>query len=372
MLVLLVSIIFVIVKCLLMIRKYDGQSEKQLDGSKRVFMMDQFPRSYSLFTFSEKPDVMSAVYILLKGKPYPMDLFSIKSTKLNAYGFLSVVWGLIADVDIESEKYRRLGPLRFTVGALQRIISLRHYHGKFMYIPYTKEGNHKSVSDVKKQNSSNDSRTDINEQAYSEDSVSISNNEEKIADSSNISLTIDESNTVSVSENPNSNATSDSVENDIHSKNILENAISDKGWVTLEDNFVCVCLCAITHLGIGMYSSRTSTFNDEQLKAIVVRKGITKSRLLKLFTAFENGSYIDFPEVEVFDVKEFRIIPDLDRIGHVTLDGENIDYRALEGRVHPSLASVIMRPAFKETNDQASKSTSHLENTSMNHTAVNA
>lgn len=324
-----------------------------------------------MYTFSEKPDVLSAVYILLKGRPYPMDLFSIKSTKLNSYGFLSVVWGLIADVDIESEKYRRLGPLRFTIGALQRIISLRHYHGKFMYIPYTKKGNHKSVSDGRKQNSPDNSRKDINEQAYVEDSVSISNNEEKIADSSNIS-SIDESNTVPVSENPNSNATSNSIENDIHSKNILKNAISDKDWVTLEDNFVCVCLCAITHLGIGMYSSPTSTFNDEQLKAIVVRKGITKSRLLKLFTAFENGSYVDFPEVEVFDVKEFRIMPDLDRIGHVTLDGENIDYRALEGKVHPSLASVIMRPVFKETGDQASKSTSHLENMSMNHTVVNA
>lgn len=300
-----------------------------------------------------------------------MDLFSIKSTKLNSYGFLSVVWGLIADVDIESEKYRRLGPLRFTIGALQRIISLRHYHGKFMYIPYTKEGNHKSVSNVRKQNSPDNSRKDINEQAYVEDSVSISNNEEKIEDSSNI-LSIGESNTVPVSENPNSNATSNSIGNDKHSKNIVKNAVSDKDWVTLEDNFVCVCLCAITHLGIGMYSSPTSTFNDEQLKAIVVRKGITKSRLLKLFTAFENGSYIDFPEVEVFDVKEFRIIPDLDRIGHVTLDGENIDYRALEGKVHPSLASVIIRPVFKETSDQASKPTSHLENMSMNHIVVNA
>lgn len=325
-----------------------------------------------MFTFSEKPDVLSAVYILLKGKPCPMDLFSINSTKPNSYGFLSVVWGLIADVDIESEKYRRLGPLRFTIGALQRIISLRHYPGKFMYIPYTKKGNHKSASDVEKQNSPNSSRKYLNEQGDGEDFVSISNNEEKIADSSKISLTIDESNTVSVSENPNSNETSISGKNDIHSKKILENAIQDKDWVTLEDNFVCVCLCAITHLGIGMHSSPTSTFNDEQLKAIVVRKGITKSRLLKLFTAFENGSYIDFPEVEVFDVKEFRIIPDLDRIGHVTLDGENIDYRALEGKVHPSLASVIMRPVLKETNDQASKSTNHLENTSMNHTVVNA
>lgn len=38
------------------------------------------------------------------------------------YSFLSITWGIIADVDIESEKYRSLGNARFTVGAVSRIL----------------------------------------------------------------------------------------------------------------------------------------------------------------------------------------------------------------------------------------------------------
>ena len=40
-----------------------------------------------------------------------------------------------ADVDIESEQWRALGSLRFTIGAIQRIIFLRQYEGRLSYLP---------------------------------------------------------------------------------------------------------------------------------------------------------------------------------------------------------------------------------------------
>ena len=53
----------------------------------------------------------------------PMDLVAVDTRKERIYSFLSVTWAIIADVDIESEKYRGLGGARFTVGALARILS---------------------------------------------------------------------------------------------------------------------------------------------------------------------------------------------------------------------------------------------------------
>ena len=41
------------------------------------------------------------------------------------FSFLSLAWGFVADVDIESEKYRHVGAARFTVGTLVRLASLR-------------------------------------------------------------------------------------------------------------------------------------------------------------------------------------------------------------------------------------------------------
>ena len=52
----------------------------------------------------------------------PMDLVAIDtSTGQRLYSFLSVGWGLIADVDIDSEKYRSIGNARFALMALVKI-----------------------------------------------------------------------------------------------------------------------------------------------------------------------------------------------------------------------------------------------------------
>jgi sphingosine kinase len=51
------------------------------------------------------------------------------------FSFLSVGWGLIADIDIESERLRAIGSQRFTVWSIHRLISLRTYMGKVSYLP---------------------------------------------------------------------------------------------------------------------------------------------------------------------------------------------------------------------------------------------
>lgn len=51
------------------------------------------------------------------------------------FSFLSVAWGFVSDVDIESERYRGLGSARFTLGTLVRIASLRSYKGRLSYLP---------------------------------------------------------------------------------------------------------------------------------------------------------------------------------------------------------------------------------------------
>ncbi len=61
--------------------------------------------------------------MLAKSQILPMDLVAVDTVTGRLYSFLSVTWGLIADVDIESERYRSLGGARFTIGAMARMIS---------------------------------------------------------------------------------------------------------------------------------------------------------------------------------------------------------------------------------------------------------
>lgn len=49
--------------------------------------------------------------------------------------FLSVGWGLMADIDVESEVLRAIGEPRFTVWALLRLAKLRSYKAQLSYTP---------------------------------------------------------------------------------------------------------------------------------------------------------------------------------------------------------------------------------------------
>lgn len=63
-------------------------------------------------------------FYLTKYAPSPLDLISIQlSDKSFVHSFMSVEWAIVADVDLESERFRFLGGLRFFVGALSRVLS---------------------------------------------------------------------------------------------------------------------------------------------------------------------------------------------------------------------------------------------------------
>ena len=65
-----------------------------------------------------------AALLLNKSIPVPLDLLYLDTIACERYAFLSVGWGIIADIDIESEKFRSFGETRFTVGGLQRLLGM--------------------------------------------------------------------------------------------------------------------------------------------------------------------------------------------------------------------------------------------------------
>lgn len=83
----------------------------------------------------EPYDSINATIAIAKGKIQPVDLIHIKQGDRQYFGVLSVSWGLIADVDIESDKLRFLGSLKTDTYALFKILTLRSYRGKISLIP---------------------------------------------------------------------------------------------------------------------------------------------------------------------------------------------------------------------------------------------
>lgn len=78
------------------------------------------------------------MFLICKGMTSPLDLSLYYTQKKSYAGFLAFAWGLIADIDIESEKIRFLGKLRTDVWAVWRIVNLRSYRARFSYLPPSK------------------------------------------------------------------------------------------------------------------------------------------------------------------------------------------------------------------------------------------
>lgn len=85
----------------------------------------------SFCTFSEPYDVTvvtPSVLNVIHGQIVPMDLVKVETEKECFFSFLSVGWGLMADIDIESERLRAIGEARFAVWGVIRAL------GKYKFV----------------------------------------------------------------------------------------------------------------------------------------------------------------------------------------------------------------------------------------------
>lgn len=74
----------------------------------------------------------------VKCKKTTMDIVRVETRNQILFSFLSVGWGLLADIDIESERLRAIGGQRFTIWSVARLIGLRTYKGKVSYLSCNK------------------------------------------------------------------------------------------------------------------------------------------------------------------------------------------------------------------------------------------
>ncbi|KAJ8683243.1 hypothetical protein QAD02_019035 [Eretmocerus hayati] len=111
--------------------------------AKSIAYAKQEPYDYN-------PMLISALSIV-KRNVSQMDLVRVETRKQTLYSFLSVGWGLLADIDIESERLRAIGGQRFTIWSVARLIGLRTYKGTIYYLPSddadVNSKNHKNGND---------------------------------------------------------------------------------------------------------------------------------------------------------------------------------------------------------------------------------
>uniref|UniRef100_A0A7N0V086 sphingosine kinase n=1 Tax=Kalanchoe fedtschenkoi TaxID=63787 RepID=A0A7N0V086_KALFE len=78
---------------------------------------------------------LNASLSIIRGHKRKLDVATIMQKGSKFFSVLMLAWGLVADIDIESEKYRWMGSLRIDFYALQRIFHLRQYNGHVSFVP---------------------------------------------------------------------------------------------------------------------------------------------------------------------------------------------------------------------------------------------
>ncbi|CAB3370910.1 Hypothetical predicted protein [Cloeon dipterum] len=367
--------------------------------------------------YSQNPVLVSALNVV-KGHKAPMDLIRVETKSLVPdspskilYSFLSIGWGLISDIDIESERLRSIGGQRFTIWSLARLVGLRTYRGRLSYSiapGYRSAGNgpllRRSTSETEAINNlsngqNNGFNGNLRSQSCHEDlsaPLSLPSDRSPAPRMRLNSTASSISEEFSVLEyeidgevlgetagpeniNPNgsrlrldsfysaksrSSAFYSVAASSYHSLTLPDDDQSPdaicmygpasrlpaltqpvpSSWTVIDGDFVMVHANYQSHIGSDCYIAPDARPDDGVIWLAVIRAGATRSQLLQFLLGVSSGSHIHMPIVQMIPVTAFRLEPEsVKSTGHITVDGELVDYGPIQAEVMPGMARVLTR-----------------------------
>lgn len=325
--------------------------------------------------FEPKP-IINATLTCVSGQSAPLDVVRVElkaqGNLTEMYSFLSVGWGIIADIDIESEKLRSIGAPRFTLWSIHRLVRLRTYKGKVSYLPWHKRDSSAELElrNQKPPNASilrrfHDAQDDDAEEFA--DAVGDDNDvEDEFADIISYRTNVDSWHSAvsrrtayyslaGQSIRSNRSATN-SVFTKIEQANAEFNTRAPQSnippldqplpeeWHSEEGEFVMVQAAYTTHLAADCLFAPDSKLNDGIIYLVIIRAGITRSQLMQFLLNMSSGTHLSeapTTHIQVIPVTAFRIEPQ-DEEGIITVDGERVGYGSIQAEMFPGLIKVMV------------------------------
>ncbi|XP_006868455.1 PREDICTED: sphingosine kinase 2 [Chrysochloris asiatica] len=349
--------------------------------------------------------LLNCSLLLCRGGGRPLDLLSVTlASGSRCFSFLSVAWGFVSDVDIQSERFRAFGSARFTLGTVLGLATLHTYRGRLSYLPATGEPTsprptpahglprakseltlapepslpmshsplHRSVSDLPlplpqsgltspgspdplPTLSLNGGGPDLTRDWGGAGDAPLSPDpllpsppsSPRGAVPSPITKGAPEEIPVPTEAPPPHHDTQAAASSCGPPDHLLPplGMPLPSGWVTMEDDFVLLLAISPSHLGADMVAAPHARFDDGLVHLCWVRGGISRATLLRLFLAMERGSHFGLgcPQLGYAAAHAFRLEPLTPR-GLLTVDGELVEYGPMQAQMHPGLATLLTGP----------------------------
>uniref|UniRef100_A0A1A9WZ90 sphingosine kinase n=1 Tax=Glossina brevipalpis TaxID=37001 RepID=A0A1A9WZ90_9MUSC len=332
--------------------------------------------------FEPKP-ILNATLTCVSGKNAPLDIVRVELANrdkyLEMYSFLSIGWGLIADIDIESEKLRSIGAQRFTLWSIHRLLHLRACKGKVSYLLWREDESivKNEMGNISTDQTINETEAkphsilkqyhDFQDDQNDSDDIILENNEfvDIISHSSKKcngdswqsaesrrtayyslagqSTRSQRSITASVLgkiEAANAELETQTLQSSLPSLN----SSLPESWNTIEGEFIMVHAAYTTHLAADCLFAPDSQLNDGIIYLVIIRTGISRVQLLNFLLNMSSGTHlIEAPtsHIQVLRVTAFRIEPQ-DSDGIITVDGERMEYGSIQAEIFPGLIKVMI------------------------------
>ncbi|MCD7473450.1 Sphingosine kinase 1 [Datura stramonium] len=215
----------------------------------------------------------NATLAIIRGHKQSLDVATITQGQNRFFSVLMLAWGLIADIDIESEKFRWMGSARIDYYAIQRIFRLRRYNGCIKFVAAPGYETFGEPADLEGETISEVKSNFVQHKGYCGPAFHLKDFNRKI-----------------------------------------------------EGPFVSVWLHNVPWGGEDALAAPDAKFSDGYLDLVVI-KDCPKLTLLSLMTELNKGGHVKSPHVLYFKVKAFVLEPgtqldDPSKEGIIDVDGE--------------------------------------------------
>ncbi|KAF5269962.1 hypothetical protein FQR65_LT05761 [Abscondita terminalis] len=272
-----------------------------------------------------------------------MDLVRVETTSQIMFSFLSVGWGILSDIDIESEILRVIGEPRFALWSLARLIGLRSYNGKVYYLP-ADANIIPTESKITVFDLSNN--TDLPPEMHLETNSGRQRLDSWYSAASRRSAYF--------STTGSSYQSTTESDDNINKPRIYGPASQipcltaplPSNWKCVTGRFIMVHASYQSHLGSDIFFSPQSKLNDGLMWLLIIHANASRTQVLQFLLGLATGSHAN-PNlwdgvIEMLPVRAFRIEPDVTERGYLTVDGECVEYGPIQAEVFPSLVKVMV------------------------------
>ncbi|EIN07333.1 hypothetical protein PUNSTDRAFT_144839 [Punctularia strigosozonata HHB-11173 SS5] len=258
--------------------------------------------SLNLLGIDQGFDVCAAALNVLKGRPMPMDLFSITQDGKRSFSYMTQCVGLMAELDLGTENLRWMGDTRFIVGFLRGLLSMKPTPVTLSMKVVVQDKN-EMVSALQSARAHPTTYGDASAPA------AIGSDDAPARDANEVLPP-------------------------------LQYTTDEEGWTTFDKPLLFVYAGQAPYVGRDLMQFPVALPNDGLID-IAAQELTNRSDMLSAMDGAEMGETFWLKSQHYFKAHAYRISPTPGSKGYVSIDGEAYEWKPFAVEVHPSLATFL-------------------------------